>query len=504
MNVILSCLAIAAVCLVANAATPGKAYRGKDMFESKVSWLTVGNTPLFFRMGPYKLVGYCNAEGRVRRCGKYRVKKNQCERFRCCWNEVTESCYRAKFHVLNYPLEKGSWTTWSSWSGCAAATVCSAGTQVRTRQCTDGTAGQGGCQGVESESKSCSICTNSWSTWGTWSVCSSSDVPCLVGSRTRSRTCANSLGAVQATTSCLGGSTAAIQTASCNTGLCPSFTGWTVGACSVTCGGGTQTQSRTCTTTPTTTLPSQCYSTTLTCNTNLCNQDRNLDLMILLDSTATLDDCVTKQFALQFNAPVTVASGLLTSTNFPNFVQQNSMASTILSSWKSIFPGMTQVGILQQSDRCDIADPATLNSVHQFGLPYTAGTLLQTEYLCGSDDRYSQLSCGVSSLNSIVNRADVPDVIIQFIPDVTQINPTYMSVYRQLVGFVATLVQGKRLLVVSAAQHTATTASANILFAQQWACGSLTPTGPCTNYYLGTIYDIPGVLANLRSVVSTL
>uniref|UniRef100_H2ZIH0 Peptidase S1 domain-containing protein n=1 Tax=Ciona savignyi TaxID=51511 RepID=H2ZIH0_CIOSA len=135
---------------------------------------------------------------------------------------------------------KPSWTQWGQWTNCAS---CS-GRSSRIRFCVNGSPGDPGCDGPEENFRPCSsVCvTATWGEYGQWSSCSST---CGGGLRMRSRSCVGgSIGSAECPT---GGETA---TQSCNTGIrCPTWTRWSDwGECSLTCGGGTQTSTRTCNT----------------------------------------------------------------------------------------------------------------------------------------------------------------------------------------------------------------------------------------------------------------
>uniref|UniRef100_F6PV91 Hemicentin-1 n=1 Tax=Ciona intestinalis TaxID=7719 RepID=F6PV91_CIOIN len=137
----------------------------------------------------------------------------------------------------------GSWSSW--WSTCTVS--CGGGTRTRTRSCNGGSVGSIGCPGEESQTEPCNTynCPG-WNNWGNWGECTAS---CGGGTREATRTC-NTFG--QAGATCSGDAT---KSEACNTTPCPTWgssTGswdeWTnSGGCSLTCGGGTQQQTRTCT-----------------------------------------------------------------------------------------------------------------------------------------------------------------------------------------------------------------------------------------------------------------
>ncbi|XP_035691280.1 hemicentin-1-like [Branchiostoma floridae] len=144
----------------------------------------------------------------------------------------------------------GGWSDWSAWSDCSV--TCGVGTQTRSRTCTNPAPANGGadCEGDDEETQDCDSGVScpvdgGWSDWNPWSDCS---VTCRVGTQTRSRTCTNPAPA-NGGADCEGDNE---ETQDCDSGVsCPVDGGWSEwnpwSDCSVTCGVGTQTRSRTCT-----------------------------------------------------------------------------------------------------------------------------------------------------------------------------------------------------------------------------------------------------------------
>ncbi|KAJ8310623.1 hypothetical protein KUTeg_012488 [Tegillarca granosa] len=194
--------------------------------------------------------------------------------------------------VLSEAGVDGGWTSWGSWGTCSKS--CGGGSQSRSRSCTNPAPQYGGanCAGSSSSSQACNThnCPihGNWATWAAWGTCT---VTCGGGSQTRSRTCSNPTpqyggntcsGSVDGgwdawstwttcTVTCGGGTQSrtrgcnspapqyggaycggsSFDLQACNTQNCPidgvwtSWTSWSV--CTVTCGGGTQDKTRTCT-----------------------------------------------------------------------------------------------------------------------------------------------------------------------------------------------------------------------------------------------------------------
>ena len=150
--------------------------------------------------------------------------------------------------VILFPSVDGGWIDWSTWGVCSV--TCGGGQQDRTRSCTGPSPQYGGadCLGSTNETQDCNThecpIDGGWVDWTVWDVCS---VTCGGGTQDRSRTCTNP--APQYGGADCSGSLN--ETQDCNTQECPidgAWVDWTVwDACSVTCGGGTQDRSRTCT-----------------------------------------------------------------------------------------------------------------------------------------------------------------------------------------------------------------------------------------------------------------
>ncbi|XP_061184993.1 uncharacterized protein LOC133193009 [Saccostrea echinata] len=146
----------------------------------------------------------------------------------------------------NCPID-GFWAGWGSWATCTE--TCGGGVQSRSRSCSNPTPQYGGayCSGFSSDTQRCNThnCPihGGWGSWGSWGTCT---VTCGGGSQRRSRSCSNPTPQYGGLT-CPGSSS---SSQSCNTQNCPidgGFSNWgTWGTCTVTCGGGTQVRRRSC------------------------------------------------------------------------------------------------------------------------------------------------------------------------------------------------------------------------------------------------------------------
>eukprot|EP00058_Branchiostoma_floridae_P016888 XP_002602376.1 hypothetical protein BRAFLDRAFT_97997 [Branchiostoma floridae] len=156
---------------------------------------------------------------------------------------------------------------WSDWVDGECSVTCGSGTLTRTRDCdnpapanggidctlTDGTTGlteaESGVACNEDPNNTNKTMDGGWSDW----VDGECSVPCGSGTLTRTRTCDNPAPANGGTDCTLtDGTTALTETESgvaCNEDPCPvdgGWSDWVDGECSVTCGSGTLTRTRDC------------------------------------------------------------------------------------------------------------------------------------------------------------------------------------------------------------------------------------------------------------------
>ncbi|XP_045169839.2 thrombospondin-2-like isoform X2 [Mercenaria mercenaria] len=141
----------------------------------------------------------------------------------------------------------GAWAEWSSWSTCDV--TCEDGTQSRSRTCTNPPPAHGGldCVGDKMETKQChkQLCPvhGKWSGWSQWGTCSTT---CDVGIQNRQRTCTNPA-PQRFGNHCFGVNidNRLCMPRACSNGHWSTWEAW--GTCSVTCGGGFKTRTRSCT-----------------------------------------------------------------------------------------------------------------------------------------------------------------------------------------------------------------------------------------------------------------
>lgn len=153
--------------------------------------------------------------------------------------------------VKNEGQVDGGWSEYTQWDTCSAK--CGGGMTVRTRCCSNPPPSKGGkqCEGKTYETKACNKqpckVDGGWSEYSGWSGCS---VTCGRGYQKRNRFCTNPRPS-NGGRPCQGSSH---QTQACVKRACPVNGGWSHysrwGHCSVTCGNGLQSRSRSCTSPP--------------------------------------------------------------------------------------------------------------------------------------------------------------------------------------------------------------------------------------------------------------
>ncbi|CAC5418756.1 HMCN [Mytilus coruscus] len=163
-----------------------------------------------------------------------------------CAGSDTES--QSCFASITCPID-GIWSDWSTWGACSV--TCESGVEMRNRSCTNPAPQYGGqdCQGSDSDSQTCtlSMCPidGNYTDWSSWSVCT---VSCGGGTQDRTRSCTNPVQQYGGADCSQIGSDYEQQ--ACNTQVCIIDGAWSqwgsFGQCSVTCGGGQYTRSRTC------------------------------------------------------------------------------------------------------------------------------------------------------------------------------------------------------------------------------------------------------------------
>ena len=159
-----------------------------------------------------------------------------------------EKAVMACGHACSEPPVNGGWGDFKDWSECSMS--CGGGTKTRSRTCTSPAPANGGaeCEGDAEETERCNIepcpVDGGWGDFGDWSECSMS---CGGGTKSRSRTCTSPAPA-NGGAECEGD---AEETESCNTEPCPVDGGWSNygswSQCSAPCEGGTQSRARFCT-----------------------------------------------------------------------------------------------------------------------------------------------------------------------------------------------------------------------------------------------------------------
>ncbi|XP_022109876.1 SCO-spondin-like [Acanthaster planci] len=184
-----------------------------------------------------------------------------------------ESCM-----VAPCPVD-ASWGPWGAWTNCSKA-CGSGGNHTRTRLCNFPPALHGGreCPGPDWDVGECYVdrCDEDggWSEWGEWSACSKE---CETGQETRNRTCDNPPPTPPNGEECRGSGS---ESRICNTHICPVHGGWSLWStwtqCPVTCGGDIETRYRLCTEPPPLFSGNDCVGSPneeRACSTNGCPVD---------------------------------------------------------------------------------------------------------------------------------------------------------------------------------------------------------------------------------------
>ncbi|XP_058944976.2 coadhesin-like [Pocillopora verrucosa] len=166
-------------------------------------------------------------------------------------NELGPADQRQQCNPDPCPID-GNYTKWSEWSECNV--ICGGGVHSRSRTCTNPPPKNGGnnCEGLgpANDTQACNPdpcpIDGNFSEWSEWSDCSAT---CGGGLQTRTRNCTNPLPQYEGKD--CEGLGPAVETQSCGSEKCPidgNYTKWSDWSkCSVTCGGGEQSRTRTCT-----------------------------------------------------------------------------------------------------------------------------------------------------------------------------------------------------------------------------------------------------------------
>ncbi|PIK61787.1 putative SCO-spondin-like [Apostichopus japonicus] len=143
------------------------------------------------------------------------------------------------FYVQVYGPIDGQWSEWTAWSSCDS--TCGDSSRFRSHSCDNPAPENGGdyCPGPWNETEICNVdpcpVDGNWAPWSAWWTCTKS---CGGGSQTHTRTCTNPA-PVWGGLDCGGESE---ETTGCNTNPCPIDGGWGSwddwSACTVQCGGG--------------------------------------------------------------------------------------------------------------------------------------------------------------------------------------------------------------------------------------------------------------------------
>lgn len=178
----------------------------------------------------------CDCQGRP--CGEgVRTRRRQCYDENSLQQVDESNCDGAGLDSKVCQVPCPFWGNWAPWTTCSE--TCGEGTQMTSRKCFGGSPGDFGCEDETQKSQNCKIkeCPY-WSEWMAWCTCSKT---CGDGRRTRQRKCLHGIIGQD----CIGEH---LEFSDCNDGPCPEWTSWSSwSSCSVTCGEGEITRTRTCT-----------------------------------------------------------------------------------------------------------------------------------------------------------------------------------------------------------------------------------------------------------------
>lgn len=157
----------------------------------------------------------------------------------CLFGQIgQEGCTGPTF--LKEPCDKGPCAVWTDWLWSDCSVTCGNGTRMGARMCQNTTNSEPGtCIGEPTTNEACIMdACGAWAKWGPWSQCSKS---CARGVHHRYRNCQKGkVGDV----GCLEED--AKETEICNSFRCPFWKAWKVSECSLSCGGGEKLYSREC------------------------------------------------------------------------------------------------------------------------------------------------------------------------------------------------------------------------------------------------------------------
>merc|ERR1712136_438814 len=141
---------------------------------------------------------------------------------------------------LKEPCNKGPCAVWTDWLWSECSVTCGVGTRMGARMCQNTTSSETGvCVGEPTKDEACVMGScGDWAKWGPWSQCSAS---CAGGAHDRYRDCQNGKIGDQGCPE-----EDSKETEACNTFRCPYWKKWKASKCSKSCGGGEKIYSREC------------------------------------------------------------------------------------------------------------------------------------------------------------------------------------------------------------------------------------------------------------------
>ncbi|XP_076824649.1 coadhesin-like [Clavelina lepadiformis] len=346
--------------------------------------------------------------------------------------------------------------------------------------------------------------------WGDWRNFGDCTQACSPGVIFRSRDCLDDIGSIVNSSLCTGDS---VEVLPCNEGYCETYSEGVK-----TCLNGEYIQiTRVCRDDSPSFTPLDCIRTITNeaCEeqgpTPVVLNDPDIDLLLLLDVSVTVDDCNSLLFA----TPITNTSDGYNTTYIPNYLQQTQVAASFVRSWNEVSPSRTRIAVSQmgsqlrsstcgQSENTDYMPTIFLDSTTDI-----ESTILNSPYLCGSTSYPGSAFCGSRAIFN-TSRGDRinQNYLIVFASEVSTFNPELiLQVLNQdLHPLNPENSAGNVTMFWISVVNPATRADIweqEQTWLRRFACGTdATNTDPCP-YFLGSTWnDFDVIIGHFRAQVS--
>ncbi|XP_078483762.1 uncharacterized protein LOC100175228 [Ciona intestinalis] len=225
-----------------------------------------------------------------------------------------------------------------------------------------------------------------------------------------------------------------------------------------------------------------------------CVRDnRNLDLVFIMEGNDNVETSTCSQLETTFadTRPIGPA-GVLTSTNFPRFFQQQTFLTHFESTWNAVTQVKTRMAVQMHNGACANDAAADANTVRllRSNIDLANYWMTTNEYRCGTATPVANLACANTYQFTVLNGdTSNQNVIIFALPDVLT-----ASGYNTLRNIQLQGVDGIRstlppIFTVSLLQSTDTNYAVNVDYAREFACGTgMTTEAQCPRF-LGSIFE---------------